>query len=349
MGVLNPTRTRLSPHFLLSDMMGCNSVYSEGYPNVFNKQPGFDERLANGKALCENALEPILALIGPISISYGFISPSLSDKIVKYQDPRKPSHHRWDLGAAVDICPHAWVQLLTPDANVGGDSPISFALNHLQDLPLSRLITYSESPYICIAVSDEEVRTGRPRMAWYENRYTGKSGAKPDYRKYPNQGARDRALARLTEDGMDFDWVGKGFPTYHGGGRKQMHHIRTSKYTMMTDWLYDEEWVTEGVKNVPSVLDPAVLEAFSLAGEVYDTLIELTGLPRFSIVSGYTSPRSAGWIPNHDWRGDTIEFELVPPEYKKPEEIILTLLFGGWPKDTYIKAVDDRLLITIER
>lgn len=348
MGLLNPTTTRLSPHFLLSDMIGCATVYRTGFPNRFNKVAGHDPRLANGKALCEEALEPILALVGPVSISYGFICPDLSKEIVTYQDPLKPSHHLWNLGAAVDICPHDWVQGLVPGVN-DTCAPIEFALRHLQELPLSRLITYSESPYICVAVSDEEVRSGKPRMAWYENRYEGKKGVKPDYRKYASAAQRENALKRLEADGFDHPWEGKGHPTYHGGGTRQLHHIRTSRYTMLTDWLYDEEWVTDGVKNIPDIGNPLVWEAFQMAGEVYDKLIELTGLPRFSIVSGYTSPKSSGWIADHDWRGEKIQFEVVPPAYKKPSDIVLTLLFGGWPKDTYIKAVDDRLLITIER
>lgn len=348
MGILNPTVTRLSPHFLLSDFMGCNTVYSTGFPNVFNKTAGHDERLANGKALCENALEPILALVGPISIAYGFISLDLSREIVTYQDPRKPSHHMWNLGAAADILPHNWVNGQVASVNET-TSPIEFALRHMQDLPLSRLISYSESPYLCVAVSEEEVRNGNPRMAWYENRYQGKTGAKPEYRKYPSERTRENALARLEADGFDVSWEGKGYPTYHGGGRKQLHHMRCSRYTMISDWLYDEVFVEDGVKNVPTLTDPKVREAFELVGSVYDTLIDLTGLPRFSIVSGYTCPRSPGWLENHDWRGKTIEFELVPPSYKKPSDIILTVLFGGWPANTYIKAVDDRLLITIER
>lgn len=348
MGIIDPTRTRLSPHFLLSDMMGCNSVYSQGLPNVFNKMNGFDQRLANGKALCEHALEPILATVGAFSISYGFISPALSKEIVTYQDWRKPSHHRWDLGAAVDICPHLWVQSIAPGIT-DTNSPIEFALRHMEDLPLSRLITYSESPYICVAVSDEEVRNGSPRMAWYENRYQGKKGAKPDYRKYPSEASRERALARLIEDGFDHDWEGHGYPTYHGGGRKQLHHIRVSKYTMMSDWLYDKDWVEEGVKNVPIMTDKRVMEAFTLVGEAYDALIEATGLPRFSIVSGYTSPRSAGWIENHDWRGDTLEFELVVPEYETPKSVVLSLLFGGFPENLTFVEDDERLILQVHR
>lgn len=347
MGVLKPTKVRLSPHFLLSDMMGNDSVYTQGLRNVFSKAPGHDERLTNAKALCEHVLEPTLATIGAFSISYGFISPELSNHIVKYQDPRKPSHHRFDLGAAVDICPHAWVQNLAPC--VDGDSPIEFALRHMQELPLSRLITYSESPFICVAVSAEEVRSGTPRMAWYENRYVGRKGDKPQYLKYPNSTARMKALHGIENFGWAHDWRGGGFPSYHGGGRKQLHHRRVSKYTMMSDWLFDEDWVTEGVKNVPQFLNADVMEAFELAGQAYDALLEATGLPRFSIVSGYTSPKSKGWLENHDWRGDIIEFDVVPPAYTNPGDVTLSLLFGGWPKNCTIQQHEDRLIIQVRR
>lgn len=144
MAVLDPTVTRLSPHFLLSDMMGCSSVYSKGLPNRFDKHQGVDSRLVNGKALCENALEPLLASVGAFSISYGFISPEVSREIVTYQDWRTPSHHRWDLGAAVDICPHYYVlKSIAKGATNETGAPILFALNEMADLPLSRLITYS--------------------------------------------------------------------------------------------------------------------------------------------------------------------------------------------------------------
>lgn len=348
MATLDPTTVRLSPHFLLSDMVGCSSVYEKGHANPFNKTDGQDIRLTNGKALCENALEPILATAGPVSISYGFISPGLSNEIVRYQDPRKPSHHRWDLGAAVDICPHNWVQALSPGVT-DTTSPIEFALRHCADLPLSRLITYSESPYFCVAVSESEVRQGSPRMAWYENRYQGKKGAKPDYRKYPSEATRERALARLEQDGFDVDWEGGGFPSYHGGGRRQMHHIRVSKYTMLTDWLYDREWVEDGVKNIPNMLDPAVKDAFRRVGELYDYLIEMTGFPRFSIVSGYTSPQSPGWLPDHDWRGDVIEFALIPPEYSSAADMRLSMIFGKLPKGVTFRDDPEWFILRITR
>lgn len=355
MAILDPTAFRLSPHFLLSDLMGCSSVYTRGFRNYLDKQPGIDPRIANGQALCEQALEPLLAIVGSFSVSYGFICPELSRHIVTYQDWRKPSHHRWDLGAAVDICPHHYVlQSTSKDASAETGAPIIFALEHMQDLPLSRLITYSESPFICVAVSAEEVEQNVARMAWYENRYGGKKGAKPDFIKYSSAATRAKALAALTDQGLKTKWTGHGYPTYHGGGRKQLHHIRVSKYTMVTDWLFDEMCVREGVKNQPSLDKPEVLEAFQLAGAAYDAILKHTGIPRLSIVSAYTSHLSDAWIDGRDWRTGPVTFEVVPPEYLGVDGLRKAIMESDlmWPcVFGKMDMVDDgdRMQITVQR
>ncbi len=362
MAILDPTRTRLSAHFLLSDMIGCQSVYSKGLPNVFEKS-GRDVRLENGKALCENVLEPLIALAGSVSISYGFISPELSREIVTYQDPRKPSHHRWDLGAAVDVCVHRAVLQSIAKTNASPlehdwNSPIGFALEHLRKMPLSRLITYSESPYICMAVSADEVSRGEPRGAWYENRYTGKPKVKPEYIKYPTAALRERAHKRLGDVGLPYGWVGKGYPTYHGGGYKQYQHMRVSDYTMVSDWLFDEEFVREGVRNAPSLDNENVMQAFKIAGATYDYLLAITGLPRLSIVSAYTSHLSQGWMAGRDWRAGDVSFEIVPPAYLSAEKFIqeavkgdssvmgrMFVLFGN----IAMEPDEDRVIVTVRR
>lgn len=355
---LIPSKTRLSPHFLLSDMMGCNSVYSKGLPNVFDKWPGTDIRLENGKALCEHALEPLLATVGSFSISYGFISPDLSDEIVTYQDPQKPSHHRWDLGAAVDICPHFHVlQSTSKHSTPESGAPILFALEHMQYLPLSRVITYSESPYVCVAVSAVEVLRGEARGAWYENRYTGKAGAKPRYLKYPSPNQRANALEKICDCGLEHGWVGGGYPSYHGGGRKQYQHMRASNYTMVSDFLYDEEFVMDGKRNIPSLLNKDVAFAFQLAGATYDWLLKMSGYPRLSIVSGYTSPTTPGWIAGRDWREGDVSFEIVPPAYVTPKDFIQQVFRADHEigkhhmlfADIAMVAEDDRVIISVRR
>src|SRR5215208_2591669 len=133
--IVDPATVRLSKNFLLSDFMGSHSVYSRGYANTFEVRGGVDNdlRIRNLRALCVMVLEPILANWGPISISYGVISPDLSRKIVYYMDPGVPSYHRADKGAACDFVSHCWVagefktidDLYLPDSARG--SPIALA------------------------------------------------------------------------------------------------------------------------------------------------------------------------------------------------------------------------------
>lgn len=356
MSALDPTRTRLSPHFLLSDMMGCNSVYAKGYPNVFEKARGADIRLENGKALCEHVLEPLLALQGSFSISYGFISPDLSRQIVTYQDPDKPSHHRWDLGAAVDVCVHRHVlKSIANSASPECGAPIVLAFDYMRTMPLSRLITYSESPYMCLAVSAKEVDQGEARGAWYENRYAGHAKVKPQYLKYPSDTIRNRAWTKLQNEGLPHGWTGAGYPTYHGGGNRQLHHIRASEYTMVSDWLFDETFVEDGKRNIPALTNAKVKEAFELAGKTYDWLLKMSGYPRLSIVSAYTSHVTPGWMEGRDWREGDVSFEIVPPGYVTPEKFIQ----GVFKADTdhrhmlfghiSMAAAEDRVIVTVRR
>lgn len=317
----DPRRMRLSPHFLLSDFIGNHSVYSRGLANDFRPIKG-DLRLDNGIALCQEGLEPLLRDYGPISVGYGAITPEVSDKVVTYQDPRKPSHHLWSLGAAADIVVHRWVagefrtviDLTLPESAIGAPISLAHAIDYL-DIPYSRLITYSESPYLCLAISAQECASGAPRKAFYENRYAGRPKVKPMYMQYSTEQARSRALQSLQEAGLQHPWEGAGHPTYHGGGRRQYHHMRVSKYTMVSDWLFDLKSISKGAKNVPSFNHSTVEDSFAAAGLVYDWLITELGIPRASIVAGYVSHLNPYFDPENDWREGTIKFTLALPEY----------------------------------
>ena len=147
-----PTEVRLSDHFLLSDLMGCHSVYAKGYRNVFNHGGVIQaDKLREGRTLARKLLEPLVRR-SRLSVTYGYISPELSRKIVKYQDPDKPSYHRWDAGAACDVVLHNYLHTGLP--------PICAACWIDENLPVSRTITYSESPCICVATRAEEVAKG---------------------------------------------------------------------------------------------------------------------------------------------------------------------------------------------
>lgn len=310
---------RLSEHFILADFLGCHSVYSKGYQNVMADDADADFKLENGRTLCAHILEPVLAGWGPVSISYGFISSELSRQIVKYQDPDKPSHHMWSLGAAADVCVHDWVN---HDSDEYAGSPISFAFGVEEaKLPYSRMITYSESPYVCLAASASEVDSNRPRKAFYENRFTGKPKIKPDYRQYATDQAKARAHRDAKENGLTHGWRGAGYPTHHGGGFQQYHHMRVSNYTMVSDWLIDLKSISNGAKNIPSLNKDEVQDAFAAAGVVYDRMLELSGALRLSIIAGYVSHLNPNFDPDKDWRSGYFHFEVVPPGSMSPTEL----------------------------
>lgn len=312
MALLDPL-TRLSPHFILADFLGNHSVYAKGMANGLDEDdPHFTLKWRNGKALCEKILEPLVENFGPVSISYGYISPAMSQRIVTYQDPTKPSHHRWDLGAAADVCVHNWVEGCE-GADVTANSPAALAGMMIADdgvtYPLSRLITYSESPFICVACSAEEVRRFDPRMAIYENRYTGRPKVKPQFLRY--NAPRVRAQFSREMQGPDapdalapHGWRGAGYPTHHGGGMQQYHHRRVSKYTMVSDWLFNLQTIANGGRNNPKLNDPRILDAFAAAGIVHDYLLDTSEAGHLSIVDGYVE---SAWVK------PSISFNVVIP------------------------------------
>jgi len=119
---------------------------------------------------------------------------------------------------------------------------------------------------------------------------------------------------------------------------------------MLSDWLFDVEYVARGVPNIPRMANPLVREAFELAGMAYDSLIASSGLPRLSIVSAYTSPEAANapWVEGRDWLGKTITFEVVPPEYVSPSEAGLEI----WPIEGGFMEISedrDRLIVKVDR
>lgn len=315
---VDPRRYRISKHFVLSDFLGNNSVYTRGHANpfVFDKESG--AKLENLHALCHEALEPLLTHFGPLSISYGYICPDLSRRIVKYQDPDKPSHHRFDLGAACDFISHNWVEgdfktivdLYAPKSAMASPIALAHAIDYLE-IPYSRLITYSESPYICLAVSAREVVADQPRKAFYENRYQGKAKEKPEYLQYSTLAAKTKALRMLQEQGLERDWRGAGYPTYHGGGTRQLHHTRVSKHSMLSDFLFDLQSISNGAKNVPAMNLDAVQDAFAAAGIVYDFMLDTMENPRLSIVAGYVSHLNPYFDAGNDWRGNEIAFSIA--------------------------------------
>lgn len=296
MTYLDPTKTRLSRYFMLSDFMGCTSVYKYGFRNRFDAK--WTEKLQNGKHLAQ-FLDKIHEKFLPIEVSYGFISPELSQKIVKYQDPNKPSYHRWDHGAAADICLNARID--------AGYSPIELAFEIDDQFGYSRMITYAESEWICIAVRSEEEQNGH-RKALYENRYTGER--KPLFVKYSNNlQTREKQKDSHT---LDVDWRGKGWPSYHGGGKRQYEHFRVSTHSHVISFLYNKRLVHEGKHNNPPLKRrneerwKRWWKCAKMAGKVVDE-IAINCNSRISIISAYDRTKD-------NWDSH-FEFSFIPPEH----------------------------------
>lgn len=291
MGYIDPTTVRLSDSLLLSDMMGCHSVYANGLANKFMDDA---DKIRKGRALAET-LEDLQEVYGPFHVCYGYISPELSRKIVKYQDPNKPSHHRWDLGAAADVQFTQWT-----------GPPAHLACEIDQEVTdYSRMITYSESPWICLAVNPDEKT---PKRSFYENRYE-QPGSKPRRIVYStNPGARavtvDRTLATPLEN-----WRGSGRPTYHLRGEPQYDHADPNS-TAISTFLYNKTKVHKGAHNRPPTGNTnkyiRFIHNINAAGIVLAALEGVLGR-RISVIRAYVHDSE-----DDDWTR-RFSMHLVPP------------------------------------
>jgi len=299
--VLDPYLTRLSDSLMLSDLLGCDSVYRHGIPN--NLKDNEQDKLSEGMFLAE-LMDSLQDDYGPYSVCYGYISPRLSSRVVKYQDPDKPSYHRWDDGAALDACFHEWVQ---KEKHRG--APIYLAHLIDEDYDYSRMITYSESPWICLATKITEGDSGRPRKAFYENRYTGVSKEKPKFIQ------KSKVLMKRAEDGkkivLPHGWKGQGWPSYHGGGREQYEHIRINTYMMLSDLLYDRNKVARGIPNPPPEDGSDDAWHLKAAADVVGNIVDAIG-SRVSIVQGYCP----------DTWSDGFKISVIPPVSISADDLV---------------------------
>lgn len=321
MKALDPTRISFGD-MLLSEFVGNHSVYYYGHANpvqtdvwgahtpVYRGWVRLGQLVTGVRAAVETDSELPTTVF---TISYGWIHPRLSEKIVKWKPGSQPSYHRWDDGAAVDINLHHTTygpHFFAGDLDqVDGDvwqrlSPLGIAT--LINTPpgrfpaLDRTITYSESPYICIAAAPNAMERGRGK--WYENRFMGEIGEKPRYINHC-------ADARVIQDAamppvLTHDWRGSGHPTYHGYGKRQYHHTRTSLYTMMSDWLYDRDKVHFGEPNrMPTsmVRYDYIKNMMHYAGRAYDVLQALAN-SHLPIIEGLVmGNRTSNWEENGKW------------------------------------------------
>jgi hypothetical protein len=141
----------------------------------------------------------------------------------------------------------------------------------------------------------------------------GEHGGKPKFITVPP----DRGGFFRTHK-LPHPWRGQGYPSYHGGGIRQAQHIRTSRYTMLSDFLYNTEAVVGGYKNCPTLTEPWV-KKFRRVGKVYDTLLDKLGINRLSIVRAYESPV---WNKSGRYLWDKeFEIDFISPTYTDPNDV----------------------------
>jgi hypothetical protein len=200
----------------------------------------------------------------------------------------------------------------------------------------SRMITYSESEWICVGTRTEE--TSAARKAFYENRFEG--DRKPRFVKYSdNPASRERQKAEKVPS----NWKGAGYPTYHGGGRKQFQHQRLGRYTVLSDLLYKARYVHEGRKNLPPLTNKAKMKSFLKTAErfasILDMIVTETG-NRLSVVSGYDHKKC--------WSQEEAYIEVVP--HMADAHYIADLVCGNALRAEYRKTKNDieRVKIYVE-
>jgi hypothetical protein len=212
-------------------------MFVHGYRNIFADVSRIQ---FNGFALAQ-LVDAIVDVFGVASMTYGFISDEVSRRIVRWKPGHLPSYHRWDDGAAVDLVLHEQLGCRQDQGvwSTGDDwrsSPARQSLD-LQERfwdRLDRIITYSESSAICVAIPDEG---SVARQKAYYNLYKGVT--RPLFVKGVGPKVASTAMSAVQQYG----WRGAGYPTYHNNGSRGSHHYRLGKYLLLSDVVRRCEYV----------------------------------------------------------------------------------------------------------
>ena len=347
---LDPSTVRLSESFLLSDFMGCHSVYEKVLSNPFPTPVLFPEKYADmvseGERL-SRLLDYLQGALGPCSVTYGYLSTELGRILAR---PTNTPHY-WTDGAAADVVFHTQYRT--------GASPIDIAADIDSLTTFERLITYSESEAICIATNSVHSNSP-PREKLYENRYMGGSGkASVTHVKHAKCADRQQRLRSINHS---IPWRGRGWPSYHGRGKLQYQHIRLNEYVLLSDLLYDNDiimrpgrltgaerqgpklrqnptWIVDNAADTiprpPRMTEcmdepPEVVQRFLSAGEILSWVIRNTK-SRVSVIKGVDHRLKRDYIeispgdaearrqpwPLIDWLNEKfgIDVEAVPTSY----------------------------------
>lgn len=282
---------RLSKHFLLTDFLNGHTLYSSRFPLCLDKIP--PSHIRTGQRLCEDLLEPMISLWGPMSISNGYIPKELLSG--------RFTPHTWSPkdGAAADVIVHNWVN--------ADFSPIELAKGIIsRKLPFERLITYAGSEVMCVSAG----RQPKNRGAVYENiRVPGK--VRPDFKAWHRGGIYPSRLAE--EGGIPSrpDWRrSEGELPYHTKFMLRPQHLRVSRYFVALDFFRNESAINAGIPWAFTPRKPQTLEALQCVGQVLDRVVDQVG--RVSVIRGIVRPNETA-PRTHTWEGDEFSIEFALP------------------------------------
>ena len=141
---LRPQDIRVGKYFMLSDFLFSEAAATKGVPNC---PPLEGMEVESIRHLCDRILDPVVEEFGPISLTYGYVSPELQKKTYP---AFKPTVHNCKpaagalLGAAADILVHKMV-----------DDPRSVLYWIKANCEFDRLILFPGSSIVCVAWSDK--------------------------------------------------------------------------------------------------------------------------------------------------------------------------------------------------
>lgn len=273
---------RLSQHFTMFDVIHNQEHHSTPGHRMTVASVVTDERMAEGRALFETVIEPLIAELGPASIASGFRFPG---------NRRTPHYWNAELGACVDIAFHEYFN--------AGNSPIS-VLNIISKLglPFERFISYAGSEYICLSH-----RIKYNRHAVYENILpTNRSGnTKPFFNTISNKPTEFNALFddHSPEDGPVLtaqNWRrAQGQPIYHTRRKLRAQHVRVGRYFNLLDFARCEAAAHDGAPWCPPVYeahdrldaegDTPGLTVCRMAAELLEETVAQLG--RVSVTKGF--------------------------------------------------------------
>lgn len=284
---------RMSPHFLLIDFMQDRTTMTLGRPLVLDPQDLYPDLTFDGlnqlAHLCHSVLEPMLTRFGPCSVACGFRANP-----VYGAPPMRDSPHRYNniRGAAADVVFHDWVRP-TLDFPYGRD-PVGM-LNHVQDLPISRWISYAGTEFTCVAslVGSRRrsvslnIRRGPFRKPWFQ------TIPLPDAQRYDQHGwpMVEKWRRRRAE------------PIFHTRRTLRPQHIRVGRYFTLLDFSHSPDALLAGVHSALPLSAFQQITSARQAAFLLDPLVQRLG--RLTVVRG-VEPMSiaAERRPEHLWRGD---------------------------------------------